>query len=51
MCSLLCACNAGKEDEFSAFTAAYRATQPERIYAQEEGEEEEEEEGAGPSGT
>lgn len=38
---------AGKEDEFSAFTAAYRATQPERIYAQDEEEGEGEEEGGG----
>lgn len=38
---------AGKEDEFSRFTAAYKATQPERIYAQEEEEEGEGEEDGG----
>lgn len=35
--------HAGKEDEFSRFTAAYAATQPQRIYAEEEKEEEGEE--------
>ncbi len=30
------------KDEFSAWTAAYRATQPKPVYAQEEDEEEEE---------
>ncbi len=34
-------------DEFERFTAAYRATQPQRIYQQEEEEEEEEEGGGG----
>lgn len=37
-------------DEFERFTAAYRATQPQRIYQQEEEEEEEEREGGGGGG-
>ncbi|KAK2079304.1 hypothetical protein QBZ16_002995 [Prototheca wickerhamii] len=38
--------HADKEDEFSRFTAAYQATQPNKIFAAEEEEEEEEEEAA-----
>ena len=32
--------HAGKEDQFNAFTKAYEKTQPERIFAPEEGDEE-----------
>lgn len=33
--------HAGKEDEFSRFTSAYKETQPERLYAKEDEEDEE----------
>ena len=42
--------HAGKEDEMSAFTAAYAKTQPKRIYAKEEEEEDENGGGGGGAG-
>jgi hypothetical protein len=40
---LCCCVTAGKQDEMSRFTSAYKATQPAPIYAEEEKEDGEDE--------